>query len=281
MKSENIRFDQSVCSRLDLALSREWLETNELGGFASSTLVGLNTRRYHGLLTASTTPPTGRVLLLSKLEETVIVGDQRYELAANQYSGAIHPQGYQYLYEFRLDPFPVFVYRVANLEIEKRVFMVHGENTTVTEYELRALDGTSKPKCVLELRPLIAFRDYHSTTHQNDALNPALDTKDGLVSITAYPSLPPLFFAHNAQEIETDGQWYLNFEYRAERDRGLDFQEDLFQPFTLRFPLTRRSGAAVIASTVPHDAKQPRSCVNANASIANLLWRPRPLARLW
>ena len=103
MKPEIIRFDQSVCSRLDLALSREWLETNGLGGFASSTLIGLNTRRYHGLLTASTTPPSGRVVLLSKLEETVIVEDQRYELSANQYPGAIHPQGYQNLKEFRLD----------------------------------------------------------------------------------------------------------------------------------------------------------------------------------
>src|SRR5260221_10947666 len=100
MKSENIRFDQSVCSRLDLALSREWLETNGLGGFASSTITGLNTRRYHGLLTAATTPPTGRVLLLAKLEETVVVDGQRYELAANEYSGAIHPRGYEYLQEF-------------------------------------------------------------------------------------------------------------------------------------------------------------------------------------
>ena len=167
MKSGIIRFDQSVCSRLDLTLSREWLETNGLGGFASSTLIGLNTRRYHGLLTKASDPapsPTGRVLLLSKLEETVVVDGQRYELAANQYPGAIYPQGYQYLNEFRLDPFPVFTYHVAGLEIEKRIFMVQGENTTVVEYEVRAIDGSTKPKCVLELRPLIAFRDYHSTT---------------------------------------------------------------------------------------------------------------------
>ncbi len=255
MKPDLIRFDQSVCSRLDLALSREWLETNGLGGFASSTLIGLNTRRYHGLLTASTTPPTGRVLLLSKLEETVVIDDQRYELASNQYPGAIHPQGYQFLKEFRLDPFPVFVYHVAGLEIEKRVFMVHGENTTVTEYEVRSIDGSAKPKCELELRPLIAFRDYHSTTHKNDALNPALDTQDGLVSLSAYSGLPPLYFAHNAQELITGGRWYLNFEYRIERERGLDFEEDLYQPFTLRFQLTRRNAAAVIASTQPHDVK--------------------------
>ncbi len=255
MKSDVIRFDQSVCTRLDLALSREWLETNGLGGFASSTLIGLNTRRYHGLLTASTTPPTGRVLLLSKLEETVVIGGERYELAANQYPGAVHPQGYQYLKEFRLDPFPVSIYHVAGLEIEKRVFMVQGENTTVTEYEVRSIDGSAKPKCELELRPLIAFRDYHSTTHKNDALNPALDNHDGLVSIRAYPGLPPLYFAHNAQELVMDGRWYMNFEYRVERERGLDFAEDLYQPFTLHFQLSRRNSATVIASTQPHDSK--------------------------
>src|SRR5246127_3345683 len=133
MLSVMIRLKREKCGDLESALPREWLETNGLGGFASSTVIGLNTRRYHGLLTASTTPPTGRVLLLSKLEETVVVDGQRYELAANQYPGAIYPQGYQYLKEFRLDPFPVFTYRVAGLEIEKRVFMVHGENTTVVE----------------------------------------------------------------------------------------------------------------------------------------------------
>src|SRR5579863_6003094 len=157
MKPDLIRFDQSVCSRLDLTLSREWLETNGLGGFASSTLIGLNTRRYHGLLTASTTPPTGRVLLLSKLEETLVVDGERYELASNQYPGAIHPQGYQYLKEFRLDPFPVFLYHVDGLEIDKRVFMIHGQNTTVIEYEVRPLDPSEDSHCVLELRPLIAF----------------------------------------------------------------------------------------------------------------------------
>ena len=255
MKSEIVRFGQGVCSRLDLTLQREWLETNGLGGFASSTVIGLNTRRYHGLLTASTTPPTGRVLLLSKLEETVVVDGQRYELSANQYPGAIYPQGYQYLKEFRLDPFPVFVYRVAGLEIEKRIFMVHGENTTVAEYEVRAVDDSTKPKCVLELRPLIAFRDYHSTTHHNDALNPTLDTREGLVSMQPYPSLPHLFFAHNARELITEGKWFLNFEYRLERERGLDFEEDLFHPFTLHFDLTKRRGATVIASTETHLAE--------------------------
>src|SRR5262247_501250 len=123
-----ISFDQETHCNLDSALRKEWLETNGLGGFASSTITGLNTRRYHGLLTAATKPPVGRMVLLSKLEETLIIDGRRYELSANQYPGVIHPQGHVYLKQFRLDPFPVFTYEVAGIEIEKSVFMIHGEN---------------------------------------------------------------------------------------------------------------------------------------------------------
>src|SRR3982751_2354021 len=119
-----IRFGEDVCSNLDAALRKEWLETNGLGGFASSTIVGLNTRRYHGLLTAATRPPVGRAVLLSKVEEMLLVGGQRFELSCNQYPGVVHPQGHFYLQEFRLDPFPTFVYKVADLTVEKRVFLV-------------------------------------------------------------------------------------------------------------------------------------------------------------
>ena len=104
--SSPIEFDHQVCGNLADATSREWLETNGIGGFASSTIVGLNTRRYHGLLVAATKPPVGRFVLLSKLEETVILDGERFELSANQYPGAIHPNGYLYLESFRAKPFP-------------------------------------------------------------------------------------------------------------------------------------------------------------------------------
>ena len=110
-----IRFDETVCRDLNASARREWLETNGLGGFASSTVSGINTRRYHGLLVAATKPPVGRMVLLSKAEETLIIDGRRYELSANRYPGVVHPQGYQYLKEFRQDPFPVFVYQVEDL----------------------------------------------------------------------------------------------------------------------------------------------------------------------
>src|SRR5580765_7774194 len=165
-----IQFGQQTCGDLEVALRREWLETNGLGGFASSTIIGLNTRRYHGLLVAATKPPVGRLVLLSKLEETLFIDGRALDLSANRYPGVVHPQGFRYLKQFRLDPFPVFIYEVNGIEIEKTVFMVHGENSTVVQYELKKNNHPESPKhLALEIRPLIAFRDYHATTHENGA----------------------------------------------------------------------------------------------------------------
>src|SRR5947207_2990465 len=187
---------------LEFGSGREWLETNGIGGYASSTIVGLNTRRYHGLLVAATKPPVGRMVLLSKMEETLVIDGRRFDLSSNRYPGVVHPQGYLYLKEFRRDPFPVAVYQVDGLELEKSVFMVHGENTTVIQYLLR---GELRGSCTLELRPLIAFRDYHSTTHENGALNPSLEIQPGCVTCWPYQGCPNLCLAHTAGEIDTAG----------------------------------------------------------------------------
>src|SRR5215813_12555908 len=100
---EEIEFGPEILASPEASLSREWLETNGIGGFASSTIWGMNTRRYHGLLTAATEPPVGRMVLLSKLEETVVLGEERFDLSTNRYPGVLHPRGFQYLVNFRLD----------------------------------------------------------------------------------------------------------------------------------------------------------------------------------
>jgi len=248
-----IRFDATVCSRLDRALEMEWLETNGLGGFASSTITGCNTRRYHGLLIAALTPPTGRQVLLSKMEETLLVNGRSFDLSVNQYSGAVHPQGHRYLVEFRLDPFPTWIYQVEGVEVEKRVFLVHGENTAVIQYELRTLDHALAPHCWLQIRPLLAFRDYHSTTHANHFFNGHYDERLAQLAITPYPGSPTLYFAHDALAIEPAGNWYYNFEYGVERERGLDFREDLYNPFLATFQVNGRTVVSFVVSTQPHD----------------------------
>jgi predicted glycogen debranching enzyme len=245
-----IRFGEKICTNLDAGLRREWLETNGLGGFASATINGCNTRRYHGLLVAATKPPVGRFVLLSKLEETLIIDGRRYELGTNRYPGAIHPQGFQYLKQFRLDPFPIFTFMIEGIEIEKTLFMVQGENTTVIEYRIGGMKERIGAR--LEIRPLIAFRDYHSLTHENRALNGTIERQLGQISVSPYAGLPALYLANNANEIESAGHWYRNFEYEAERERGLDFTEDLFNPCVLVFDLNSKPKASIIASAELH-----------------------------
>ncbi|MEW6131414.1 MAG: amylo-alpha-1,6-glucosidase [Acidobacteriota bacterium] len=256
-----IRFDQQICTNFEKASQKEWLETNGLGGFASSTITGMNTRRYHGLLTAATKPPVGRIACLAKLEETVVIDGRRYELSVNQYPGAIHPRGDQYLKEFRLDPFPVFIYELNGMQIIKSVFMIAGENTTVIQYELReSVNATqcqlTPSDCRLEIRPLLAFRDYHATMRETNSINANFAAQENLVSIMPFAGMPTLYLAHDAQSIQASGYWYRNFEYSEERQRGLDFTEDLFQPFVLQFDLSKDANANMIASTAAHDIKQ-------------------------
>ena len=252
-----IEIDLESCRNLESALSLEWLETNGMGGFSSSTITGLNTRRYHGLLTAATKPPVGRLVLLSKLEETLTIDGQRYELSANQYQGVVHPEGFKYQTGFRLDPFPVFTYEVEGVRLEKRVFMVQGENTTVVQYQVpEPSEGRTAVPILLEVRPLIAFRDYHSTTHENGALNSTVATQDGLTTLKPYSDLPALYLAHDDAQIDLNGFWYHNFQYAVEKERGLDFAEDLFSPCAFTFDLNASARVSIIASTERRDVSK-------------------------
>jgi predicted glycogen debranching enzyme len=275
-----IGFDQESCRDLDVALTREWLETNGIGGFSSSTISGLNTRRYHGLLTAATKPPVGRFVLLSKLEETLQIDGRRYELSSNQYPGVIHPHGFNYQTGFCLDPFPSFTYDVEGVRLDKSVFMVQGENTTVVQYELKQSFAITRD-IKLEVRPLIAFRDYHGTTHENSALNPHIETDLLQTSLKPYEDLPALHLAHDRADVDSNGFWYRNFQYAVEQERGLDFAEDLFSPCALTFDLNAMKKFSIIASTERHQAInadsyrqaeiERRSTIKQDADVTNRL----------
>jgi predicted glycogen debranching enzyme len=233
---------------------REWLETNGLGGYAMSTLTGQNTRRYHGLLVAATRPPVGRMVLLSKLEETLLIGGRRIDLSTNRFPGTWHPEGFRFLTGFRTDPFPTFTWDVDGVVVEKEIFMPHGENTVCVTWRLVKGAGPLG----LQVRPLVAFRDFHALTHENAILDRGVEIAGGQIRIAPYEGLPALHFAHDGQA-EQAGDWYRFFEYEEERARGFDFQEDLWHPFSLSFtfeeisPGARRE-ATVIASTSPRSA---------------------------
>jgi predicted glycogen debranching enzyme len=150
------------------------------------------------------------------MEETFVIEGRRYDLSTNGYPHVVHPAGYRLLKEFRLDPFPTFVFEVEGVEIQKRIFLVHGQNTVVIEYDFRGLNQTAASDYTWELRPLVAFRDHHAVTHRNDALDPSLHIVAGVVSFTPYAGLPSLHIAHDSTAVQQTGDWYFNFEYERE-----------------------------------------------------------------
>lgn len=239
-----MKFDAGVCRDLDAA-RREWLETNGLGGFASSTITGMNTRRYHGLLVAALHPPTDRRVLLSKLDETLVLPNgERVELATNRYPNAtIYPNGYKLQKSFRLDPFPIFTYRAGDIELEKSLFMPYGVNATVIRYVLRFPASTpnvveataaSHANYTLELRPMLAFRDYHSMQHENTLALQSDELKSGTIHFKQVDGNTELFITSTAQSVSFENVWYRNFEYAEEQARGFDPLEDLLNPCVLR-----------------------------------------------
>lgn len=251
-----INFEEDICGDFERSSKLEWLETNGIGGFASSTVSGANTRRYHGLLTAAMTPPLGRITLVSKFEETVTVDGEKFEISANQYRDAINPFGFEYLKSFRLDPFPVWVYELAGIELERRIFMVNGENTTVCGWKVVSKVAGRDADVSIEIKPLLSFVGYHELQRENAEIEPDFEATENCVLVQPFKDAPELFFNHNAASLSKTGYWYRGFEYPVEAERGFDSNEDLFQPFSLRYDLSNE--AVAIISTAQQNYQNAR-----------------------
>ncbi len=244
-----IRIPEALTANMAAATLREWIETNGLGGYASSTILGMNTRRYHGLLVAAINPPVNRHVIVSKVEETIVIKGDKYCLSSNQYKGEVFPDGHKYLKEFRLTPFPKFIYQIGEYRVEKSVFMIHGKNATAVKYLILPDKGDVE----LYVRPMLAYRHFHQlqTGHQN-MIND-ISISQHAVKITPNWSLPPLYMYHSADIFRDKGFWYNNFEYREEAYRGFQCHEDLFNPgyFIFTFYRPSRYDAWIVFSTEP------------------------------
>ena len=222
---------------------KEWIVTNGIGGYASCSLSGANTRRYHGLLVASLNPPTQRVLLVSKVEEKVVVNDQTFELSANQFQHAINPNGYQYLTNFERFPFPKTVYKNTNFSLSKTVFMVYEQNTTVVEYK-----NTGKKPIAIKVDIFLIHRDHHGNMRENQHTNFYTESQEGFLKTYAYFDANPLFTKHEGTFIGHPN-WYKNFVYEKEQSRGLDPVEDTFKIGYVEIPLEAGQQTHLIFST--------------------------------
>ncbi len=204
--------------------SKEWLYTNGIGGYASTTISGMNTRRYHGLLVASKNPPTQRQVLVSGIAESISERrDTFIEISTNQYPGAIHPKGYQYLTEFQRHPFPQSTFKVGHQELTKTSFMVYGSNTTIVEYK-----NTGKSAYNLNLIPYFVDRDYHSLFHKDNRFDFSFEQSNNILKIYSQYGAEPLYVKFTSGDFLEERNWYEKTEYKKEEYRGLEYQEDRY-----------------------------------------------------
>jgi len=190
MNQTLINFGRDICGDLRLAGEREWLVTNGIGGYASGTVAGLLTRRYHGLLIAALDPPLERMLLVTKLDETANYGGHTYPLYANRWAdGTVDPAGFHHLERFHLEgTTPVWTFACADALLEKRVWMQPGANTTYVRYDLRRATAP----LTLTIKALVNYRDHHSATHAGDWQKRIEPVPQGL-RVTAFDGAAPFY----------------------------------------------------------------------------------------
>ncbi|MCI4670792.1 MAG: amylo-alpha-1,6-glucosidase [Bacteroidia bacterium] len=240
-----IKLGPSVLHRFDHAIQHEWLETNGLGGYSSSTVLGTNTRRYHGLLVAALKPPVGRVVLLSKMDDSIWLNGQKYDLHTNKYQGAVNPHGYIFLQKFEQNLFPTFYYQINGVSLRKSIVAIHGENTVIVRYEV--LEASSP--FTLELTPLTMPRDYHCLGKENYELNQVVSQHESTLYLQPYHHLTPIYISAEGMHFDYEPFWHYNFEYTEELNRGMEAHEDLFSPGKIFVDLQEGQHVDVVIST--------------------------------
>jgi len=228
MKLPAIRLTQSELSRFDEAIQKEWLVTNSLGGYVASTVLGINTRKYHGSLVAALHPPTNRTVCLAKLDEEALVGNNVYQLGANEFRDVIFPQGCQFLKEFSASPFPQYVYHVQGVDVAKTIFMPKGKNAVAAVYTV--LNGNDA-EVKFRIYPLLTCRHFHSVVDKTR--NPlSFSQQQSVRDVAVTFSSPTATVAVRATEgafIEKPN-WIEHLYYREEDRRGESSIDDCYQP---------------------------------------------------
>ena len=241
--------DSRRCQDLEQALSLEWLETNGRGGYASGTVAGANTRRYHALLLVARHPPVDRVVLVNHVEEFVESGGRTFPLSTNLYHDAVHPEGYQYCEEFSADPWPTWRYAGHGISLVRELLCPQGRDLVILRWRL--LDEASSP-VVLRVRPMLSGRDFHATQRETAAVRSEATTQDHQVMWSPYEGMPGVRAFHNGQ-YHHGPDWYRHVSYRVERERGLDHVEDWWSPGACVFTLTPGTAAELVftSETLP------------------------------
>ncbi|HVQ31438.1 MAG TPA: amylo-alpha-1,6-glucosidase [Vicinamibacteria bacterium] len=251
---------------MPLHSSAEWLEADGLGGFASGTVAGPRTRRYHALLMAAQEPPTGRVALVNGLDAFVTTADGRHAITSQRYGGDVtSPDGARRLASFEAEPWPRWRIDLPDgTRLDHELFVPRGIPAVVLSWRL---DGPARP-VALEVRPFLSGRDYHALHHENADFRFEAEGGEGSLTFKPYSSIPATTALTNGV-FTSDAHWYRHFEYVEERARGFEDTEDLASPGVFRFDL--EAGEAILILWA-HTAGAPILAGRAAAAVAES-WR--------
>ena len=249
-----LQFNKAELVNLEYALKRELLATNRTGGYCNTTIVGCNTRKYHGLFAVPIEQFGGhRYMLLSALDETLLQHGMPFNLGIHCYGDIYEPRGHKYIVDFEMDPYPVITYRVGGMLFRKEILFVVGSDQLLIRYTL--LDAHSHT--VLRLKPYLAFRSIHALTVANADADTHYRPVDGGVSFCLYRDFPTLHLQCSKPcEYVHAPDWYRNVVYKEEYRRGFDCREDLLVPGFFEMPMEKGESIVFSASTA---AVSPRN----------------------
>jgi predicted glycogen debranching enzyme len=243
-----IKFDKSQVVNLEFSLSREMIRTNRAGSYSSTTIVGCNTRKYHGLLVCPVDELGGeRFVLLSSLDVTVVNKDKSFNIGIRKYKGDyFSPKGHKYIEDYDTDDIPSRIYRVGNVIVKQERLLVHYEEQLLMRFTV--LEASEPMK--LQFRPFLVFRNIHQLTHANMAADKKVDYIENGVRSKMYEGFPYLNMQFStAVEFIPVPDWYLGVEYIEEQKRGYDYSEDLFTPGFFEFKAKKGDIIVFSAST--------------------------------
>ncbi len=227
MKLPVIILQKEMLSRFREVVTQEWLITNGLGSYAASTVSGINTRKYHGLLVAALNPPGDRTVCLSKLDEDVIVGNDVYRLGSNEFRDAIFPSGYQLIREFQLSPFPIYTYSVGGVELKKTVFMPKNKNATAVIYHI--INRTAQT-IKIKVYPLLTCRYFHTVVdHKRIPLNFTVEAGERAFQVAFMRPEAAIHCQISEGKFVKAVTWVERLHYRDESSRGEADLDDCFQ----------------------------------------------------
>jgi predicted glycogen debranching enzyme len=242
MRLPTIDFDRSALANFDGAIKKEWLVTNGLGGYASSTVLGMNTKKYHGLLIAAVHPPKDRKVFLEKVDEDLISDGKVYRLGTNEFSDTIFPRGHDFLEQFTVSPFPAYTYSQGNVTIRKTIFMPYEMNCTIILYNI---SNKSASDIAIRFFPLVNWRNFHSVTKRSQAVAPSQEHLKHMVKVSFKDLMATLRLKVTEGHYFVTDKWTEKLFFREEASRGETCFDDCYQPGYFEATVERRSGKEI------------------------------------